>query len=304
MISRVADLWIKMKESKRTRWRWLGYVLTFAALAYLANILLLSGLTLENLDWKQYELPFLYAQGTFLFAILIQFLVWTRLLSSHRRVDWQDVAIYARMLFMRRLPGGFWHWLGRAAMYSEGTEVSGRTITQGSFLEWAIQILSGVAVFFLTLNELAFTVRLVLTTIAVAIAVALTYFWQPTIRSWSIRLLEGCSWVLLYGAVWFSSAFIFFLIAQATSPNQINWQEALRVWIVFAGIGVLTIPLPATLGIPEVVLVWLLQPHYPQATALWIALLTRFVYILADVIWGLIGWGLSQIVLRQKRPQQ
>ncbi len=287
-------------KKRRTTWRWLGMVLSAAALIYLATILFKSGLQFRQLDWKQYLLPILISLAIYLFSLVIQFIVWARMISFHRKVNWQDVQIYSRMILMRRLPSGAWHWVGRTALYSSTTELPVRVSIVGSLLEWFLLILVGAGLFFAVLETLGVAYRLLCVLVAIGTALAITFSWQPKDRPWFLRLVEGCFWIFLYGAAWICGLSIFMLFVHTAGAGQMGWLEALRVWTIAAGIGVLTVILPFTLGIQEVTLVWLLRPWVSQPIALLVALMIRLVYILADAIWGILGWILSRFVLRSR----
>ena len=299
MIDRLADYWSSKKRKHSKLWRWLSILLTIAMVVYLAYAFTQGGLRLDQIDWKEYGGAVLAVLGIYLMSLIIQFYVWTRIISFHRKVSWQDVDIYARMILMRSLPGGAWHWIGRISMYSGGTEVPTRVVVLGNFLEWALLTLSGAGIFFLTLPGLG-TILAALTFCA---TLALAISWQPAIQKWPIRLAEGSLWMVLYSMAWFLGSAILYLIVQAVAgPGQLNGWEALKAWTLTGSLGMLITMLPSSLGVREITLVWMLQAGLTPSVALLIALMLRIIYTLADAIWGMIGWLISYLILRKRQP--
>lgn len=302
MIERLADYWSAKKPKHSKLWRWINFLLLLALIGYLVYALTQGGLRLDQIDWKAYGGTILAILAIYLPALIIQFYVWARIISFHRKVSWQDVDIYARMILMRSLPGGAWHWVGRISMYSDATEVPARVVVMGNFLEWALLILSGAGIFFLTLSPPA--LGFFLAALACCAALMLTASWQPASRGWRLRLLEGTLWLLLYGVVWLLAALILYSMAKAvTGAGHLTLFESVKAWTATGSLGMLVTMLPSSLGVREITLVWALQDKLTPSTALIIALMLRIVYTLADVIWGTIGWLMGYLILRY-HPQR
>jgi len=301
MIDRLADYWSSKKPKRSKLWRWLSFLLTIAMIAYLVYAFTQGGLRLDQIDWKAYGGAVLAVLGIYLLSLIIQFYVWARIISFHRKVSWQDVDIYARMILMRSLPGGAWHWVGRISMYSSGTEVSTRVVVLGNFLEWVLFTLSGAGIFFVTLPLPGLGFPLAALTFGATLALAIG--WQPATRKWTIRLAEGSLWMALYSMAWFLAAAILYLIVQAVAgPGQLNGWEALKAWSLTGSLGMLITMLPSSLGVREITLVWMLQARLTPSVALLIALMLRIIYTLADAIWGMAGWLMSYLILRKRPP--
>jgi hypothetical protein len=206
------------------------------------------------------------------------------------------------MVLMRSLPGGAWHWVGRISMYSGATEVPTRVVVLGIFLEWALLILVGAAIFvaFLPFPVLSVLGSLLLAGAAIALAVS----WQPSERGWPRRLAEAFLWVMLDGVVWLAGTAILFLFAGALAGfGRLQPLQSLYVWTFSGSLSMLIIFLPSSLGVREISLVARLQPTFDTSVALLIALLIRIVFIFADIFWGLAGWLLSQAVPWRHRKQ-
>jgi hypothetical protein len=222
--------------------------------------------------------------------------VWLRLVSFHRKVDWRDVEIYCRMILLRSLPGGIWHWVGRAAMYKAATPISGRTVVKANSVEWILFILAGFGVFAATNFRDLIWVFIAILFFALSLVIAVR--WQPTDRHIGLRILEGAFWIVLDVSSWWLGALILFLFVQASGITNAGLVEMAQVTTLSGGISVLVALFPLGFGVRELSMVFLLQPYMPNTLGLLIALLIRFEYVLGDTFWGLMGWGLGRLFQR------
>ncbi len=298
MIQRLMEVWAKGTAEARTHWRWVGYALTAAGLVYVLGILFFGGFRLDEVNWKAYWPASLASLWIYLLSLLVQFFIWVRLLSFHRPADWQDLEIYARMILARRLPGGIWHWVGRAAMYSATTTLPTQVVLVANFLEWGMLILVAVGVVVAGTAGSALGLRLIFAGLALGLAIALALTWQPRTRPWAVRLAEAGLWTVLYGVSWLLGGIILYLYVTAGGGHHLGWLEATRLWAVAGGVSLLITVVPAVFGIQEVTLTLILQSYLPPPIALLVAVLIRLIFTLADVVWGLAGWALSYAVIR------
>ena len=123
MVDVIIERLVQFTNNARSRWQWLGYVITTATIAYIAILLLYGGIQLRHVDIRQFLPAIIMSFFIYFVSLAVQFAIWARLFSFHHRVGWRDVDIYSRMILMRRLPGGLWHWVGRTALYSSTTTV-------------------------------------------------------------------------------------------------------------------------------------------------------------------------------------
>lgn len=289
MLDLILEYWANRPRLTHQRWRWLGYALTFGAILYLGYALAQGDLRLDQIKWEDYWLALLITAGLYLLSLLIQFLIWARMISFFRKVSWKDAEIYARMTMMRSIPGGAWHWVGRISMYSGMTDLPTKKVIFGNFLEWSLLILGGIGMYFAL--DHSPLLRLTITPIIFGSAMALASAWQPKQRGLFHRLWESGVWLALYSIVWILGGSILFLFVQSVSGNEsFTWLESLRVWSLSGSMSMLIIFLPSSLGIREISLIWLLQPATTISAALLIALIIRIVFTIADAIWGLLGW--------------
>lgn len=284
----------------RARGRWVGYALTALAVVYLGGVLLYGGFKIPAIDWHAYLLASLATLGLYLISLLLQFFVWTRLFSFHHRVGWRDMEIYARMILVRRLPGGIWHWLGRAALYTATTSVRTKVVLFGNLMEWGMLVLIAGSIFAIELDAVPISARVMLPALMVSGAIALAVAWQPRVRAWWLRVAEAALWALLYGVAWYIGGTILYLVARAAGANQLEWATAVGVWTLAGGVSMIITIVPAVIGVQEVSLVFLLQPYLPVSAALLVALLLRLLFTLSDALWGLTGWAIASLALRKR----
>lgn len=291
----------KGRSSKRKWLRWLGYLLTASAFIYLLSIIvtgdLLSGLSRISIDPGTIITILLF----YLLALVLQYLVWTRFASIYRKIDWHDVDIFSRTIFMRRLPGGFWHWLGRTALYAHDEKLDEMRVVQGNFVEWFFQLLSGTLLLIWISHEFPIIVRIAVPMPLMVIAYQILRTWHPPGTSLQRILGNLLSILVLYTLIWSLSVLIFYFVLRMTPSDSIALPQITRIWLTAGLSGVLTIPMPAAFGIQEAILTIQLQDLITKESALLLAILLRGIYIISDFIWGFIGWTASRFAIRREQ---
>lgn len=306
MINRLFETWSKLLTTAQRRWRWVGYGLTALAFLYLAALVIVSREQIQQIQWKSYWAPFFIALLVYLASLLVQYLVWARLVSFHHRISWRDMAIYFRVLLMRRLPGGIWHWVDRTAMYTGATEMSGRVVMLANFLEWTLLLLLAGAIGIAGWQTGPAWLRGLLAGAIVLLAVFLAYSWQPKGRWFISRAAESVLWVGLYTLAWMAGGLILYLFAHATqldlpasdSYAQITYLRCFWAWAIAGGSSLLMVFIPAGLGVREITLTWLLAPYLPFSAILLVAIIIRLTYAVADMGWGTLGMLFSLRLLK------
>jgi uncharacterized membrane protein YbhN (UPF0104 family) len=300
MIEQFVTRWAELLQSSRKRWTWVGKALTVAAFVYIIILLIYSGFQIVEINWRLYWQAAVISLVLYFISLLIQFFVWVRMLSFHNKASWQDVVIYTRVILLRRLPGGVWHWVGRTAMYTESTPIPSRVIMVCSFLEWAMLILVAGSIAIAGFDFLSIYLRLTISVVLLVLATILGFSWQPTMRNWFWRMAESVLWVAIYAAAWLLGGMIFYTFFLATGGEGLSWLRAWWVWAIAGGSGMLLFIIPGGSGIREILLTWILRPYLPPAAVILMAILIRILFILGDVIWGYLGLLISLKVTRKK----
>ena len=143
--------------------------------------------------------------------------------------------IYARMILVRRLPGGIWHWLGRATLYTATTSVRTKVVLFGNLMEWGMLILIAGSISVIELVAVPISARVLLSVLLIGGAMALAFTWQPRTRALWLCLAEAILWIFLYGVSWLIGGIILYLVAHAAGANQLDWAKAVGVWTLAGG---------------------------------------------------------------------
>lgn len=284
-------------NSTRRRWSWLGYGLTVIATVYMAILLWYGGSQLRNVDLQHYLPAIGYSLFIYFISLTIQFFVWLRLFSVHHRVGWRDLNIYSRMILLRRLPGGIWHWVGRAALYSSTTNIPPRVAILANVWDMGMLLLVAGSIISIGQTNWPLPLRWTLALLSGSAALLLAFKWQKSDQRRQVRVFESLLWIVLYFTAWVMGGVILFLFVHSSQNNSLDFWHAVYAWTLAGGIGTLIIIIPAGLGIREITLTWLLQPYLPTAVAILISIMLRILFIVADIIWGVIGWQFSRFFL-------
>ena len=296
-LRRAADWIARQIKVVQTRYRWLGYVITAGALLYVVILFAYGWSQLEAVNWGRFAPALAISLLLYQISLLVQFIIWVRFFSTHHRASWQDVDIYARVLLLRRLPGGIWHWVGRTAMYSARTTVPAKVAALANVWELLMLLLVAAGIVLYTQPQLATVAQVSLGTLCILAALILGSQWQSEARPGHLRLVESLGWTALYALAWGLGGGIVYLLGRAAGAETLTLSAATRIWATAGGVGMLIVFIPAGLGIREITLTWLLQPYMPSATAILVAVLMRLLFIVADVLGGGMGWGLSAYFL-------
>ncbi len=269
-------------------------------------------------DWHAYLT--VCKQGFLLYPLSlgVQALTWSMMITRLGQVEggWRDIEIYAYTHLMRRLPGAFWYLAGRIVIYRERGIETG-VILAASGLEWllllvaAVLIYSGLTLSNLGLWPLGFVFSLLLIVVSLwgpsFLCLAQGWRWLPNfVCQWlgkiSIRRGELVLWMGLYATAYVVGGLILFLLIRGIAPMAgITLCEAIRIWALAGGIGFLiSLIVPAGIGIRELTLTALLSPDVPTVGALLIALLLRMLFIASDLVWGGLMWGVARVFGREQ----
>jgi glycosyltransferase 2 family protein len=304
MIEKTITRWAEYLQSARTRWKWVGRGLTIAASIYIIVLLVYSGFQIAEINWRLYWQAALISLGLYFISLVIQFFAWVRMLSFHNKASWQDVVIYTRVILLRRLPGGVWHWVGRTAMYAESTPIPSRVIMVASFVEWTMLILVAGGIAISGFDFISVYLRLPAAVVLLVLAGMLGFSWQPAGRNLLWRSIETIVWVMIYACAWLLGGMIFYTFFLATGGEGLSWLRAWWVWAISGGSSMLLFIVPGGSGIREILLTWVLNPYLPPASVILIAILIRILFILGDVLWGYLGLLLSLRITRKITSNQ
>ena len=99
---------------------------------------------------------------------------------------------------------------------------------------------------------------------------------------------------LWFATSWLAGGLSVWVMARNLAPEDADASRLLLVavsgYLLAAGIGMFSIVVPAGVGVRDVVLVVLLATTMPVSAATAVVVVSRFLTVLADVVWAAIGW--------------
>ncbi len=299
MIERFIDSWIKITQIARKRFAWLGYILVAASILYLIVLLIANWEQFSQIPWQMYWKAGVIALLLYLFSQIPQLAIWMRMMSLYHRVGWKDFKIFFQSMLLRRIPGGVWHWVGRISLYSRTTDITPKTVLNANFWEWTLIILVAVGIIFTgePVKQLIGGGPAIIGSVVVwGLEIWIAYKWFPHNRSKTTRIFESVGWAIIYSVAWLMGGLIIYVFSKVTEGVTLTIWNAVWVWAVAGGISWLFIIVPSGLGIREITLTTLLQPFMSTPQALVIAIAIRFVFLVADFLWGGLGWAFGNFM--------
>lgn len=294
--------WQSIQESK-TNWKWLGRILNIAAVIYIGALIIYLQVWTLDVDWGSLFPDVVLVLFIYLVSVMIQYFVWTRILIPFRHTTLKDVEIYARTMLMRRLPGLPWHWIGGTALYTALTDISSRNVLFAYVGEWLLLVLTGMTLLATLQTTTNQFVRLLIFIPIFILTLAFSFILQPNTRQFPRKAMEGLLWIALYSMAWVLGGLILFILVDELATESLALYDVIQIWIIAGGVGMLTAILPSSFGVREISLTFLLRPQLGMSLALLIALLIRVIFILADIVWGATGWGLSWFIQKKRKDR-
>ncbi len=285
--------WWERIGASQTNRKWLGRVLNIAAILYIGALVLYLQVWTFDLDWGSLFPVVVLILFIYLLSVIIQYFVWTRIIATIRQTSLRDVEIYSRTMLMRRLPGLPWHWIGGTALYTASTDVPGRSVLSAYLGEWFLLLLAGLTLLAGIQTTTTHLIRLLIFIPLFTFTLAFSLILQPKTRHFPRKVIEGIGWISIYSTAWVLGGLILFLLVNELAPESLAFYDAVQIWIIAGGAGMLTAVLPSGFGIREISLTFLLSPLLGAPLALLVALLIRLLFILAEIVWGATGWGVS-----------
>lgn len=245
-----------------------------------------------------------------LVSFLFLFIIWMDLMGYQRVERMRALEEYVRTVFLGWLPGGLWKIAGRMTIY-RAPRLSANTILAINFIE-TLLLLCANAIILLSISPLDSTLRwmgasiLLLGLIGLALRISrflpafqpyslLDAGQMPVPTSqfivqrlhWFISVMpRWLGWLGGYALAWLSGGIITLLIVQPFYPS-ITLLDALVVWCLAGGMGVLLQMLPLNMLVRDITMVTLLQSFMPFSRAIIAALALRLVLMSCDLC---IGW--------------
>lgn len=208
-------------------------------------------------------------------------------------IPWHThVRIYCATLAGRRLPGTLWYVGGRLVLYHrEG--VSRTLVSIASTVEYAVILVSGALVGIILLPAAAETPGAAPAALVVAAVLILS---SPRLVAWlaermgrplpvKIAFTDVLVWLAALAVMWVCGGMMLVEIIRAFAPLPSALAGyVLGAWALAGTLGALTFALPSSFGVGEISLTLFLAQIMPAAEAGTIAVVTRFIGLVFEVI--------------------
>lgn len=267
----------KLKELQKNKW--LGRILLISSYIYPLILIYLSWEEINEINWDSFIDNLLLSFLFYSSSLLLQSMNWTVVVNGNLTNYLQDSEIFFHTLLMRRLPGGFWHWLGRINLYAANDLKDNNNIIKANIYEWTALILTGLTVFLLLTHYIAGIVAFV-------VVFLILLKMKTKSQKWTMS-----GYVLIFGII-ISYMFCWFIggvIIQVLSTN-LNYSQALplltscKTWALTGAVGMLTFFLPNGLFVRELSFTALLSSLLDFSEIIFLALLVRLLFTFSDII--------------------
>ena len=292
--------------------RVIGIAVTMlAASAMLAALLYRERVALLTYDWRlQWELllPAFVLLGI---GLALAGHVWARIMaglgSSVARLA--HLRYYVLSHLVQRLPGTLWYVASRAYFYQQHGD-SMRLVTVASSVESVMLALSGGLT---TLLFWSFALRNLsqnyLILLGITVAVSLVASHPATVR-WlmhrvglhdapDLTFRQVLGWLTEYILIWLLGGVMFFFLANVVTPVPLTeLSYVVGCWSLVGTMSVIVFFLPTNFGFTEVGLSVLLSAIMPSSVAVLVAVMSRIMILLFEIILAALFSG--AIALRQR----
>ena len=275
-------------------------LLAVAVVVGLGAMLYNSRELLLTYDWKLRPVPLAVAFLLYSVALALTVQGWGLLMARlGAEQPWRKhFYIYSLTILAQRLPGVFWHVLGRMALYQK-QGVTKRIVAAVSGLELILMLIAGILVTLLALPLMAPSdlSRPGLLLGGLLLGVLLVH--PRTLRFLLGRLKVGgesmpgmryrdsALLVGLYAIVWALGGMILFAIVMAVYPVPWNtFPGILGAWSLSGVIASISTFTPSGFGLREISLSVLLTPFMPAGMSAVIAIATRVFLSLCELAWA------------------
>lgn len=233
----------------------------------------------------------------YLFSLLLQSFVWMNLMGYPSAERGTALAEYIRTIFMGWLPGGLWKLVGRMTVYRP-KRLSSANVLAVNLIEVVLSLLAN-ALLLIGISSTAWPMRAG----GIALLALGPTLLAPSLSGRLPSLLEHRSparwlaWLISYVLSWLSGGMITYLVIAPFGP-QGGLVEALRLWCIAGGAGVILQILPFSMLARDATLVVLLRSSLPLDKAIVAAFAVRLTMMACELV---AGWALLALIRLVKR---
>lgn len=280
----------KIKSSNLLR-----FSLTIISFIYPLALMFLSWQEITEIDKIQFSTIILLAV-LYLISFLLQLINWLLILRQSLKKKYFDIKIYLKTILMQRLPGGFWHWVGRVNLYTGSKEVKTNTAIDASVFERVALILTGFSTYILVNNTL-------LGILSFSVILVLFYFWRRSKNKSSLhKILYPTINIMLYLICWLlAGAILFYVINSIDNISNIPLTKSISIWALTGSISLVFFFLPGGIGVKEISLTTLLIPYTSFAQAILVAFALRMLALIMDLLISILGLLIINLISKYNK---
>lgn len=270
-------------------------ILRIISIIYPIVLIYFSKNEILKMEWGSFFGIFLICFLIYYVSMALQNVAWSLLVDRNLTNFWFNSKVYFQTVLMKRLPGGIWHWLGRANLYDSQVNNERNSIRRANLTEWLLLIFSG-------LSGYAFTVNLWLGVISLILTIGTGFLLvNRENHSWVRSLLLSIILTVTYAICWLVGALILHWLLLSLNPSgDVTFQSSIGIWCLSSAIGMFFFFFPSGALIRDFSLSALLSKQYEPAKFLLIILQVRIIFLVADLLWSF--FSLQFIKLIKEKP--
>lgn len=306
--STVNQMWPKIRRWGRKAASNKLFPLLFAlvVLTLLGKMVYDSRETLLTYEWEFRPLPLLFSFILYALALSLAVVAWGLIVNkTSGKQKWANhVRIYCVTNIAQRLPGVFWHVIGRMMMYQEAG-VSKKSVSVSSGIEFVLLAISSLIVSLLTWSLLPATPLDNPLLLIAGIILGLLLI-KPATVQWFMRRLKVdithisdlhyyhiIGWLSLYVIIWGMGGIILYAIISIIYPVPVaHLPGIVAAWCLSGTIALVSTFTPSGFGLREITLSLMLSAYMPSGVAVIVTLLTRILLTLYEAVWALLAVSL------------
>jgi hypothetical protein len=284
VISKLRDLYNRARSSKA-----LSKILIPLSFVYPIALILLSWSELIEVNWgvfigNIYNIVLLY-----FISLFVQGMGWSIIINGGFSHFFSDMEIFFKSILMRRLPGGFWHWIGRSNLYSDVKYTPKKEVSLANWIEWILIIFSGITIYFFAKEPTYIGVLLTIFYIIILYVLEKKFDWL------SFSFTYGLFLFLIYFLSWSLGGEILHILINNLFQNvTFPLGESISVWSITGTISTLGFFLPSGLFIRELSLIALLENYLVYSEVILLGLVIRIIFLVCDIVISLLCMILFQ----------
>jgi len=270
-------------------------ILRIISIVYPLALIYFSKNEILNLEWSSFFEIFLICFLIYYISMSLQNIAWSLIVDRSLTNFWFNSNVYFQTVLMKRLPGGVWHWLGRASLYDTQENNDKNSISRANLTEWLLLILCG-------LSGYAFTVNLWLGTISVILTIVTGFLLlNRDDHDWVRSLYLSIILIVTYTICWLVGALILhLLLLSVNATGHVSFHSSFGIWCLSSATGMFFFFFPSGALIRDFSLSALLSNQYEPAKFLLIILQVRIIFLVADLLWSF--FSLQFIKLIKAKP--